>query len=320
VNRDLDLLVIGELNPDVVVAGAPERPRFGQVETIVEAISLTVGSSSAIVACGAARLGLRVGFVGVVGDDPTGRLMLEALAARGIDVTGCRVDPVRPTGATVLLARGADRAILTAIGTIDALRAEDVPAALLERARHVHVGSVYLQTALRPDLAALLGAARGRGATVSIDPNWDPAERWAPVDDLLAEADVFLPNGAEAAALTGRPEPRAAAEALADRMPPGGVVTVKLGAAGAGAWRSPEWVVAAPPSTAVVDTTGAGDAFDAGFLAGRLRGWPVAAALDLAVACGAASTTRLGGVDGQPTVDGARALLASDGRSLPADG
>ena len=104
--RDLDLLVIGELNPDVIVLGAPERPAFGQAETLVDAISLTVGSSSAIMACGAARLGLRVGFAGIVGDDDLGRFMLRALADRGVDVGACLVDATRPTGASVILGRG----------------------------------------------------------------------------------------------------------------------------------------------------------------------------------------------------------------------
>ena len=112
--------------------------------------------------------------------------MLDALAGRGIDVAGCRVDPGRPTGASVILGRGDDRAILTAIGTIGDLRAADVPADVVARARHVHVGSLYLQSALRPGLAELLRAARAAGATVSVDPNWDPAGRWDPIDDVLA--------------------------------------------------------------------------------------------------------------------------------------
>ena len=90
--REFDLLVAGELNPDIVVSGGDVEPAFGQVERLVDGIALTVGSSSAITACAAARLGLRVAFVGVVGDDTFGRWMLEALAGRGVDVGACRVD------------------------------------------------------------------------------------------------------------------------------------------------------------------------------------------------------------------------------------
>ena len=315
--RDLDLLVIGELNPDVVVIGAPERPTFGQAETLVDGISLTVGSSSAITACGAARLGLRVAFVGVVGDDEFGRLMLRALRDRGIDVDSCLVDPARATGASVILGRGDDRAILTSVGAIDALRASDVPMALVERARHVHVGALYVQTALRPDLGDLLAAARAAGCTVSIDPNWDPTGRWAPLDDLLAAADICFVNLAEATALTGDVAPETAARTLAERCPSGSTVVVKLGAGGVLAVRGDEIRTAAAPSVAVVDTTGAGDSFDAGFIAAWTAGWTLAECLDLAVVCGSASTRQTGGVDGQPTFGEALALATAWGRALP---
>ena len=108
-------------------------PCYGQVETIVEAIRLEIGSSSAIAACGAARLGLRTAFVGVVGDDAFGRFLLDALDGAGIDVSGCRIDPALPTGASVILTRGADRATMTAIGTIDRLRATTSPASCSPR-------------------------------------------------------------------------------------------------------------------------------------------------------------------------------------------
>ena len=132
--RDIDLLVVGEINADIVVTDPDPVPVFGQAERLVDGIRLTIGSSSAITACGAARLGLRVAMVGVVGDDALGRFTLDALAARGVDVSACRVAPGRPTGASVVLGNGTDRAILTAVGTIPDTRASDVPAALLERA------------------------------------------------------------------------------------------------------------------------------------------------------------------------------------------
>ena len=112
--RDIDVLVVGEINPDIVIADPDPVPVFGEVERVVGSIGMTVGSSSAIFACGAARLGLRIAFCGVVGDDAFGRFMLDAMAERGIDVSACVVDPHRPTGATVILTSGRDRAMLTA--------------------------------------------------------------------------------------------------------------------------------------------------------------------------------------------------------------
>ena len=90
--RRFDLLVAGELNPDILIVDPTSGPAFGQVETIVDAIFLAIGSSSAIAACGAARLGLRTALVGVVGEDPFGYFMLRALEDAGIDVSGCRID------------------------------------------------------------------------------------------------------------------------------------------------------------------------------------------------------------------------------------
>src|SRR6478609_9015131 len=107
--RDSDIVVVGEINPDIIVADPDPVPVFGEVERVVDSIRMTVGSSSAIFACGAARLGLRVAFSGVVGDDALGRFMLDAMAERGIDVSACVIDPLVPTGATVILTSPSDR-------------------------------------------------------------------------------------------------------------------------------------------------------------------------------------------------------------------
>jgi sugar/nucleoside kinase (ribokinase family) len=312
--RDLDLLVIGEINPDVVVTDPDPRPVFGQAERVVESIRLTIGGSSAITACGAARLGLRVAMVGVVGDDAAGRFMLEALTARGVEVSACRVSPDRPTGASVILGNATDRAILTATGTIADVRAADVPPALLGRARHVHVGSYFLQPSLGAEVPGLFRAVRAAGATTSLDPNWDPSGAW----DLgfaaaATECDVLLPNAAEARALSRLQDVEAAALALAargrDRRGP--IVAVKLGADGAlGVGRDGVVVRAPASSVRPVDTTGAGDSFDAGFLAAWLEGRPLEACLRFAVACGSLSTLGVGGTDAQPTHAEADALLA----------
>src|SRR4029079_674699 len=137
--------------------------------------TLALGGSGGIVASGAARLGLRVAHVGVVGDDAAGRFVLDQLRERGVDLNWCRVDPTLGTGITVALSRGDDRAMLTSPGTIAALRAEDVPAAALERARHVHVSSFYLQDGLRDGVPGLFARAHAAGATTSLDCGWGPA-------------------------------------------------------------------------------------------------------------------------------------------------
>ena len=312
-DRDIDVLVLGEINPDVIVRAVDPRPQFGQVELLVDTIDLVVGSSSAIFACGAARLGLRVAFVGVVGNDAMGRFMLDTMRTHGIDVSACRVDEVVPTGASVILAGAADRAILTAPGTVPLLRDEDVPSALLDRARHLHVGSVFLLDALRPQLAERFAAARRAGITTSFDCNWDPSGSWdGGLGPILAQTTVFFPNAAEAQRITGRGSIEEAALALAALGPR--VVVVKCGADGALAGE-PDGSITRVPAIAVdmVDTTGAGDSFDAGFLAAWLADRPLRDCLAVGVSCGSLSTRRVGGTAAQPTLAEAEAAARSSG-------
>jgi sugar/nucleoside kinase (ribokinase family) len=312
--RSFDILVVGEVNPDIIVSDPDPRPIFGQVERLVQRIHLTIGSSSAIMACAAARLGLRVAIVGVVGDDVFGRFMVDAMGDRGIDVSAVRVDPGTPTGATVILSNEHDRAMLTASGTIGSATADDVSASLLARARHLHIGSWFLQTGLYPGALRLLAAARDAGLTTSVDPNWDPDDRWdSGLRDLLAGLDLVFPNEAEAIAIAGIDDVEAAAVALA-RLGAGGrgggpLVVVKRGRDGAFVASADGVIerVNAYPVEAL-DATGAGDAFDAGFLAGWLEGRSSADALRLAAISGALSTRAVGGTEAQATraeVDGA---------------
>jgi ribokinase len=296
----LDLVVVGDINPDIVVTGA--EPRFGQHEQLVPSIEQVIGGSAGIMAVGAARLGLRVALVGVVGDDRFGQSMLADLTDRGVDVTRSRTAAGRPTGATVVLTRGDDRAILTSLGTISDLTADDVTDDLLARARHVHIASWFLLDGLRPGAGSLVARAHAAGATVSIDPNWDPKEAW---DDgllaLLPKLDVLLPNAAEARGLSGATGVDDAGRILAVERGCRWVV-VKLGQDGAMAFGSDGAVIRAVAHPVdAVDATGAGDAFDAAYLAGIVAGLDPAIALERAVVAGALSTRAAGGTAGQAT-------------------
>ncbi|MDQ6794327.1 MAG: sugar kinase [Chloroflexota bacterium] len=316
-DRDIDILVVGELNPDIVITDPDPVPLFGEVERIVGSIHMTVGSSSAIFACGAARLGLRVAFYGVVGDDAFGRFMLEEMARREIDVSACTVDLGRPTGATVILTSGADRAILTAIGAIGALDVAAVPASLIGRARHLHSGAFYLQETSRNRLPAFFASARDGGLTTSFDTNWDPTDQWdGGVEEMLRASDVFFPNAAEARRIARIDDVEEAAQALATkgsrgRTDGGPIVAVKIGPAGAVACRADGPIVRVPAMTIEpTDTTGAGDSFNAGFLHAWLDGGDLRDSLELGVVCGALSTRAAGGVDGQASLLEARHALA----------
>jgi len=308
--RDLDLLVVGDVNPDILVPNA--EPRFGQEEVLVDSIALTIGGSAGIMAAAAARLGLRTAIVGVVGDDTFGRFMLDELASRGVDVSACRINATRPTGATVILARPTDRAILTACGTIGDLTVDDVPVAILGRAGHVHIASLFLQPAILAGLGALTERAHDAGATVSVDPNWDPTGGWdGGLLGAMSGLDVFLPNAAEARLLTGVDDLAAAARGLRGDGPRP-IVAVKRGPDGALAVDEGGALVDIPGIPAQpVDSTGAGDAFDAGFLAAWLERRPIAEALRLGAVCGALSTRALGGTPAQPTRAEAEEAMAA---------
>jgi sugar/nucleoside kinase (ribokinase family) len=207
----------------------------------------------------------------------------------------------------VILGNGTDRAILTAMGTIADVRAADVPAALLGDGAARHIGSYFLQPGLAAEVPALFRAARATGATTSLDPNWDPSGDWdGGFRAAAAEADVLLPNAAECRALAGVEDLEAAALALASvDGAPRRTVAVKDGSAG-GLAVGPDGALAHAAAIAVdaVETTGAGDSFNAGFLHAWLSGSPLADCLRLGVACGSLSTRGLGGTDGQPTRGG----------------
>jgi sugar/nucleoside kinase (ribokinase family) len=293
-----DVLVAGEINPDLVLAGDVE-PIFGQVEKLVDSAVLTIGSSSVIFACGAARLGLKVAFIGKCGDDLFGHFMLDEMQKRGVDTENVIVLPGQATGMCVILNRGGDRAILTHPGLIPELKAEEISDNLLRQARHLHVASYFLQTALQPDLPGLFERARSLGLTTSLDTNYDPSESWRGFETLLGVTDVFLPNEAEACSLTGANTADQAAMLLSMQV---GTLAVKLGARGALGVKKGEVIEVASIPVNVVDTVGAGDSFDAGFLYGYLHGWPLRKTLRLAAICGALSTRAAGGTAAQATL------------------
>lgn len=297
----LDLLVVGDCNPDLVLRGGNVEPAFGQVERLVEEAELTIGGSAAIAACGAARLGLETALASIVGDDPLGRFMLDALAERGVDVSGVVVRAGARTGVTVVLVRGSDRAMLTAPGTITELTAELVDRRLLRAAQHVHTSSYFLHGGLRPGLAGLLREAQRAGASTSIDTNWDPSEEWdGGLLDLLGEISILFVNAEEAQRISAIADVEDAARALSRD---GSVlVVVKLGAEGALAVDGGRIIRSAAVAVDEVDSVGAGDSFDAGFLAGHLTGRPPEESLRLANACGALSMRAAGGTGAQPTL------------------
>lgn len=290
-----DLTIAGELNLDLILYGLPQEMALER-ELLASDFQVTLGSSSAILAHNIACLGMRVGFISRVGADDLGRLALERLQASGVDLS--RVSRGRTTtntGVTIMLPQGKQRHILTYPGTMFEMDRQDIDIDYLASAPHFHLSSLFLHKALQPALPEIFRALKARGMTISLDTNDDPDGRWDGVlDEVLPLVDLLLPNEDEAKRISGCDDLEKAFAVLADRVP---LVAVKRGGAGATVLRGTERIDVPGLQVSPVDSVGAGDSFNAGFLAAWLRG----AGPRVCAACGniagALSTLRTGGTE-----------------------
>jgi sugar/nucleoside kinase (ribokinase family) len=291
-----DVTIAGELNLDLILYGLPEQLP-PERELLADRMMLTLGSSSAIVAHNLSALGSRVGFQSRIGDDPLGQIALERLQQGGVDVSCVRRAPgATTTGLTVILHHADWRNILTYSGTIAELSWDDLDLDYLADSRHFHFSSYYLQRALRPRVAELFQRLKSKGLTISLDTNDDPDDRWEK-DDLqaiLRHVDAFLPNEREASKAAGTEDLEVAIETLSKLVP---LVVVKLGSNGALAQKGSQRFTAPSQQVVPVDTVGAGDSFDAGFLHEYVRGSDLPTCLASGNRAGALSTTRPGGTE-----------------------
>jgi sugar/nucleoside kinase (ribokinase family) len=290
-----DVTIAGELNLDLILYGLPEQ-LAPERELLADRMMLTLGSSSAIVAHNLSVLGSRVGFQSRIGDDPMGQTALERLEQGGVDVSRVRRVPgAITTGLTVILHHEAWRNILTYLGTIAELSWQDLDLDYLADSRHFHLSSYYLQRGLRPRVGELFQQLKARGLTISLDTNDDPDDRWeGGLEEVLRDVDVFLPNEREACKAARTDDLEAAVKKLSSLVP---LVVVKLGRKGALAQRGAERIVVPTKEVVAVDTVGAGDSFDAGFLHEFVRGSDLAICLASGNLAGALSTTRPGGTE-----------------------
>jgi sugar/nucleoside kinase (ribokinase family) len=290
-----DITIAGELNLDLILYGLPEQ-LSPERELLADGMMLTLGSSSAIVAHNLATLGSRVGFQSRIGDDSLGQIALDRLRQSGVDVSRVHAVPgTITTGLTVILQHGAWRNILTYAGTIAETSWQDLDLDALADSRHFHLSSYYLQRGLRPRVGELFRWLKSKGLTISLDTNDDPEDRWeGGLLEVLRYVDVFLPNEREASKVAGTEDPEAAIQKLSHLVP---LVVVKRGPKGSLAQRGTERFTSASQEVVPVDTVGAGDSFDAGFLHQYVRGADLPTCLASGNRAGALSTTRPGGTE-----------------------
>lgn len=290
----LDITIAGETNLDLVLYGLPEELELER-ELLASEFKITLGGSSSILAHNLAILGTRVGFLSEVGDDEMADIALNRLKDSGLDLSHIKRRQGATTGVTLLLPHGKRRHILTYPGVMSQLSVADLDMDYLTSSRHFHLSSLFLQTGLHPGLPKLFDALKAEGLTISLDTNDDPTGRWNGVlPELLDKIDILLPNEEELKKIAGTTGTEEALERLSPRVK---LIVVKCGSRGAIVQRGTkrDWV--APVQVEAVDTIGAGDSFNAGFLNAYLRGLDPVAAATLGNIAGALSTLRPGGTE-----------------------
>ncbi len=303
----LDVSIVGEINLDLLLYGLPERMPVER-ELMASDFRMTLGSSSAILAHNLAAFGSSVGFTTCVGPDPMGQIALEYLRERGVDLS--RVFPSRnrtSTGVTLILPHGKERHILTYPGTMFELRYEDLDLTFVKSAKHFHLSSLYLHRGLFPDVSRLFREMKSAGLSTSLDTNDDPSDRWEGLEELFPYVDIFLPNEREACRIAGTKQTTEAVKYLAGRVR---MLAVKLGADGALLREGTQELKVPARQTAVVDTVGAGDSFNAGFLHRFVHGASAEECLQFANQMAAHSTTAAGGIEAFRDRDRLQSLFA----------
>lgn len=291
--KKIDVIVIGELNVDIILNNIGSLPQVGK-EIIADYMEVTLGSSSAIFASNLSALGANVAFIGKIGEDNFARVVIDSLNARNVDTTHIIRSDRLNTGATIVLVYDQDRANITYPGAMYDLRLTDIDFPFLSTARHMHFATCFMQPGIKADLPVLFRRAKESGLTTSLDAQWDPLEKWdLPLDSLLPYVDIFLPNMQEFKFLT---RSNSLEEGIGKIGPYSHFVVVKNGSDGAYGWdgsrlfHQPAFV-----NSDVVDTVGAGDSFDAGFIRDFIRNKPFLSCLETGALAGAVNTTMAGG-------------------------
>lgn len=306
-----ELLCLGDVNVDLIVPDFHGLPGFGE-EAFVENMELCLGGGAALTAAGCSRLGIRTALWSDLGDDLCGRFLADTLTAAGVDCSLLSKRPGAQTGITVSLTNAQDRLFLTKRGTNADVLPDRLPIQQAIRARHIHLTGYC--SANHDVYAASIRRIRaaGAGTTFSMDPGWDAAlNGTSRIAEIMSLLDIVFVNEMEAMRYTGSASIEAAADQLSAQCE--STAVIKCGSCGALACCDHK-IVAAPAKKAVpVDTTGAGDSFNAGFLYGYLRGASLARCLSYGTFCGAQTVQALGGNTAFPTE--AQVLSACQGEN-----
>ncbi|MEM4728652.1 MAG: carbohydrate kinase family protein [Thermoplasmata archaeon] len=294
----LDVIAVGNIVIDYQAGPLEDLPSWGTLTKLSRGPRPAIGGNGAIFAVAAARLGLRTALAGRVGRDSWGDWILSRLVEEGVETERVRRGRGGTATTIVLVRTDGERAFLHHIGAGASLKSRELQG--LPRCRWLHISSMFLLPSLTSrGIERALRAAERMGAKTSLDVAWDPSGAWE-LGGCLTAADWFLPNLDEARAITGKKNVEEAAGALRDMGARN--VAVKMGAEGALVLSEEAGLLRIPPFRVnAVDSTGAGDVFDAALVYGLLKGMPPARAALLASAAGAFSTTAVGGTAAAPS-------------------
>ena len=296
-----EVFCVGNAVVDVLARPVDGLPASGASQRLEEVV-LGPGGNGVNTAISLARLGVRVTLAAPVGQDRLGEILCQLVRSEGVDSKLIRVKDVRTSVSVVLVESTGERRLLHFRGANAHFSSQHLSWDSVNGARVFHYASAFaLPSFDGAPLAEIMARARRLGCLTSMNPCWDSLGRWLPlIEPALANVDYFYPNLEEGRQLTGETEPAA----IARRLHQTGVKTVivKLGPAGCyvdspdGAFTSPGFAVRA------IDTTGAGDCFEAGFLAALCRGNDLRQSVRFANATAALSTLGMGGADSAPTL------------------
>jgi sugar/nucleoside kinase (ribokinase family) len=288
-----DVIVVGELNADLILNQIESFPEVGK-EKLADNMTLTLGSSSAIFASNLSTLGVKVSFIGKIGNDIFGHFCKDQLNEKGVDTSTLIQSNELKTGATVILNFGEDRAMITHQGAMKHLGLNDITKEILNTAKHLHFSSYFLQPGFKNNLDRLFKMAKEAGLTTSLDVQWDPAEQWDfDFKKILPYVDIFLPNESELLNLTGKESIDTALKEIGGY---GKFILIKKGNQGSLLSYHNKIINAKSfLNNKVVDAIGAGDSFNAGFVFKFIRGFPPEDCQIFGNLIGAISTTRSGG-------------------------
>lgn len=294
-NKKFDVIVVGELNVDLILNSIDSFPEMGK-EKLAKNMTLTLGSSSAIFASNLSALGAKVSFIGKIGNDSFGNLVIESLKSKKVNTNYLIRSDEWNTGATIVLNYNEDRAMVTYAGAMEHLTISDISDEAISSAKHLHFSSYFLQPGMQSGIAELFKKAKDKGLTTSLDIQWDPNEKWNfNYKEVLPFVDIFLPNEQEALLLTNENN---LDNAITELSPFAKQIVVKLGSKGSLLVNGGKKILKKSfLNKNVVDAIGAGDSFNAGFIFKYINGFDIEKCQTFANLTGAINTTEAGGTN-----------------------